>query len=98
MTIAGIETLNSAYESAVDAQSWDEALRILSKIAIRLATTPNLQRNLGGGGSQSITWTSQSIAEQQAFCRQMKASAASALGPFQITKVKYVRPDATDAD
>lgn len=98
MSIADLETLNTAYETAVDAESWSTALAVLSKIAIRLATTPNLARSLGGGGNQSITWTSQSVAEQQKFCRQMLAAAAHATsGPFVMVPVTYARP-ATSGD
>lgn len=96
MTIAQLEALNSQYVTAVDAEDWDTALKVLTKISARLATTPNLSRAIGGGGNQAISWTAQGIAEQQAFCRQMKASAAHATsGPFVMVPVTYQRPDAT---
>jgi hypothetical protein len=94
MSIADLEALNTAYITAVDAGDWNGALNVLTKIAVRLATTPNISRGMGGGGSQSIAWTSQSIAEQQAFCRKQMAAAAHATsGPFVQVPVTYARPD-----
>lgn len=96
MSIAELEALNTSYVTAVDAGDWNGALSVLTKIAVRLATTPNLSRGIGGGGSQSITWTSQSIAEQQAFCRKQLAAAAHATaGPFVQIPVTYARPDSS---
>jgi len=95
MSLSGIETLNTAYVAAVDAENWDAALKVLSKIAVRLATTPNVSRSMAGGGNQSIQWTSQSIAEQQAFCRRMKAEALAESTGIQQTKVTYTAVDAT---
>lgn len=96
MSIADIEALNTAYVTAVDAADWTTALSVLSKLAIRLASTPNVARSLGGGGSQSIVWTAQSIAEQQRFCRQQQSAAAHAVsGPFVQVPVTYQKCDAT---
>jgi hypothetical protein len=96
MSIADLESLNTAYFAAVDSSNWSTALGVLSKIAVRLATTPNLSRNLGSGGSQSITWTAQGIADQQKYCRQMLTAAAHATsGPFVTVPVKYARPDSS---
>lgn len=60
----------------------------------RLATTPNVSRNLSGGGSQSITWNAATISDLIAHCRREKAAvdaAASTVGPWQQTKVTYKR-------
>ena len=96
MSIADLETLNTAYFAAVDAADWNTALGVLSKIAVRLATTPNLSRSLGSGGNQSITWTAQGIADQQKYCRQMLAASAHATaGPFVTVPVRYARPDSS---
>lgn len=95
MSISDIESLNTAYVSAVDAGSWDAALKVLTKIAVRLATTPNVSRSLAGGGDQSIQWTSQSVAEQQMFCRKMKAEALAESTGIQQTKITYTAVDAT---
>lgn len=96
MSIADIEALNTAYVTAVDAADWTTALSVLSKLAIRLASTPNVARSLGGGGSQSIAWTAQSIAEQQKFCRQQQSASAHATsGPFVQIPVVYQRPSTT---
>ena len=96
MSIAQIEALNTEYVAAVDAADWTAALNVLSKIAVRLATTPNLSRGMGGGGSQSIAWTSQSIAEQQAFCRKQMAAAAHATSGRGVqVPITYARPDSS---
>lgn len=96
MSIADLEALNTAYAAAIDGGSWDTALEVLSKIEIRLITTPNLARSLGGGGNQSIAWNSHSIAEARRWLMQRKAAGYGASGPFQQTPVTYQRADDTD--
>lgn len=95
MSISDIESLNTAYVAAVDAEDWSKALKVLSKIAIRLATTPNVSRSLSGGGDQSIQWTSRSVTEQQAFCRKMKAMEVAESAGIQQTEITYTAADAT---
>jgi hypothetical protein len=95
MTIADLETLNTAYATAVDAEDWDGALKVLTKISIRLATTPNVSRSLGGAGNQSIGWNLQNVAEQQAFCRKMQAASRTASGFLQQVPITYQRAGET---
>lgn len=96
MSISDLETLNSTYSSAIDAGDWDAALTALAKIEVRLLTTPNLSRSLGGGGNQSISWNAQNIAAARQWLQQQKAAGYSTSGPYQQTPVTYQRADATD--
>ena len=94
MSIAELNTLYSAAATAMEAGDWDTAITKLMAMQARLASTPNLTRNLAGGGSQAIAWNGVNITELIGQCRINKAqalSAASASGPFQSTKVTYTR-------
>ena len=93
MTIAELNTLYSAAVSALDSGDYATAISKAMAMQVRLATTPNLTRNLGGGGSQAIAWTSESIAEFIAQARRLQSAARAAAsgGPFQTTKVTYKR-------
>jgi len=97
MSLTDLETLYDTYAAAVDAESWDTALATLSKIAVRIATTPSkMARSVGNGGRQEMELNGQFVSEQQAFCRKMKAAAAHASsGPFVQVPVTYTRPTDT---
>jgi hypothetical protein len=94
MSISDIETLEAAARAAMAAAEWDNAISYLLQLKARLVSTPNLTRNLAGGGSQSISWNSADIESLVAECRRQKAAgavAASDTGPWQATKVTYTR-------
>jgi len=95
MSIADLETLYDSYAAAVDAENWGVAAATLSKIAIRIATSPvKMSRSTGGGGRQEIELDAQWVSSQQSFCRRMQtasAAAGSTAGPWQTTTVTYKR-------
>lgn len=94
MSIAELETLYAAAVAAIDAADYDTAIAKIMAMKARLATTPNLTRGLGGGGSQSITWNPAQLDSLIADCRKMQAAALSA-GGITLIPVTYARPDAT---
>jgi len=95
MSIADLEALYAAFSGARNAGNYDAAIGCLMDMKARLATTPNLSRNLGGGGSQSIAWNPSQLDSLIADCRKMKAAAThAASGPFVTVPVTYQRPDA----
>lgn len=76
------------------AADWSAAITTLMQIQTRLATTPNIERQLAGGGSQKVGWNASTISDLIANCRRNAASASvanSTVGPWQTTKVKYKR-------
>lgn len=93
-----IEQLNTLYTAAVafiDSGDYSAAILKLMAIQIRLATTPNLNRATGGGGSQGIAWNAAQIDSLIAQCNRLIASdIAASTGPFQQTKIKYARAEA----
>jgi hypothetical protein len=96
MTIAELDTLYSAAVAAIDAGSWSTAIAKLMAMKARLATMPNLARNLSGGGSQSITWNATQLDSLIADCRRQQAAsyaANSSYGPYQQSKVTYELAD-----
>lgn len=96
MSIAQLEALYTNYAAARAAGSYDAAIGYLMDMKARLATTPNLSRNLGGGGSQSIAWNATQLDSLIADCRRMKIAATHATaGPFVQVPVTYQRPDAS---
>lgn len=98
MTISELTTLKTAALAALASADYDTAIEKALAAQMLLAVTPNISRNLAGGGSQSITWNPSQIDQFVAHCRKLKSAstaAASTTGPFQQTKVKYVRPDIT---
>ncbi len=97
MSIAELNTLYTAAADAMASAEWDTAIQKLMAIQARVASTPNVTRNLPGGGSQSLTFNPGSLSKTIADCRRQKAAAlaaASTAGPWQTTKVTYAR--ATD--
>lgn len=96
MSIADLNTLYAEVVAAIDAGSYDLAIRKIMAMKARLATTPNLSRSLGGGGSQSVTWNAAQLDSLISDCRKAKAAASHATsGPFVCVPVTYQRPDAT---
>lgn len=94
MSIAELNTLYTAAVAAMDSADWDTAITKLMAMQARLASTPNITRALGGGGSQGIAWNAASLKDLIAECRRNKAAvtaAASETGPWQTTKVTYKR-------
>jgi len=93
MSIAQLDTLYDAAVAAMDAADYSTAVLKLMTIKARLATTPNLSKSLGGGGSASITWNATELDTLISQCKQLKAQArAASNGPFQQTKITYARP------
>lgn len=93
MSIAQLETLYEAAVAAMDAADYSAAILKLMAIKARLASTPNLSKSIGGGGSSSITWNAAEIDSLITQCKQLKAQArTSTSGPFQQTKITYARP------
>ncbi len=92
MSIAQLNTLYTAAVAAIDAADYDTAIAKLMAVKLRLATTPNINRAIGGGGSEAISWNAAEIDTLIAQCRQMKSTAlAAASGGIQSTKVVYGR-------
>jgi hypothetical protein len=96
VSIAELNTLYEAAVAAIDNGSYDVAIAKIMAMKARLATTPNLSRNLGGGGSQSIAWNPSQLDSLIADCRKMKVAAAHAVsGPFVQIPVTYRRCETT---
>jgi len=92
MSIAELNTLYTAASAAMESADWDTAINKLMAMQARLASTPNISRNLGGGGSQGITWNSATLADLITNCRRQKAAALAASGgPWQTTEITYTR-------
>lgn len=98
MTIAQIDTLYTEAISALDAGDYATAIRKAQAAKLRLATTPNLARALGGGGSQSLAWAGAGTIDSFiAECRKALAQKlAESSGGLQQTKITYARPTSTD--
>ena len=93
MSIAQLDALYEAAVAAMDARDFSTAILKLMAIKARLATTPNLSKSLGGGGSSSITWNAAEIDTLITECRKLKSETLAARsGPFQQTKIAYARP------
>lgn len=94
MTIAELNTLYSSAAAAMASASWDDAITYLMQMQARLASTPNIMRQLAGGGSQQIQWNASQIDALIVQCRRNQAAAvgaASTGGPWQTSKVTYKR-------
>lgn len=94
MSIAELNALYASAASAMASASWESAITYLMQMQARLASTPNVSRQLAGGGAQSIAWNSATIADLIAQCRKNLASSrasANTTGPWQTTKVTYRR-------
>lgn len=94
MSIAELNSLYSSAQAAMASADWAGAITYLMQMQARLASTPNVARQLAGGGSQSIAWNSASIKDLIAECRRNLAAAkvaASTGGPWQTSKVTYKR-------
>lgn len=94
MTIAQIDALYTEAVAALDAGNYATAISKALAAKLRLATTPNLARALGGGGSQSLAWAgAPAIDAFIAEVRKLKAQAlAESSGGLQQTKITYARP------
>jgi len=93
MSIAQLDALYTAAVAAIDAAEYSVAITKLMAIKIRLTTTPNITRSMGGAGSQSIAWNSETIDSLIAQCRQLQAAVTSASTGIQQMKVVYARAD-----
>ena len=92
MSIAELNSLNSAASAAMESADWDTAITKLMSMQARLASTPNLERDLGG--SQAISWNPSGLDALITHCRRQKTAAtaaASTSGPWQTTEVTYKR-------
>jgi len=98
MSIAQLETLYSAAIAALEAGDYATAILKATAAKFRIATTPNLARNLAGGGSQQISWNDASAIDRFiADCRRAASAAtAASSGAFAQSKVTYARSTTTD--
>lgn len=95
MTIAELNTLYASAAADIADGDWSGAKKTLLKMQARLASTPNVTRTTGDGGSQSITWNPASIEKMLATCDKMLAADAAAdstTGPWQQSKITWKRP------
>jgi hypothetical protein len=99
MTIAQLNTLYTEAVAAIDSGDYTTAIKKLMACKVRLATTPNLTRGLGGGGSTGMSWNPAQLESLIEDCRKLKAAALvnSTSGPIQATKVTYTRVDSDDS-
>ncbi len=96
MSIAQLDALYTAAVAAMDSGDYDTAILKLMALKVRMVTTPNLSRALGGGGSQSIGWNRGDVDSIDSLirqCRQLQAAVATG-GMFQTSKIVYARPTA----
>lgn len=94
MSIAELNSLYTSAAASMASADWSSAITYLMQMQARLASTPNVERQLAGGGSQKIGWNSATINDLIAQCRRNLAAsrvADSTTGPWQTTKVKYKR-------
>jgi hypothetical protein len=92
MTIAELNTLYSTASTAMASADWASAITALMQCQARLATMPNMSRDVGSG-SQSIQFSPGDIPGLISLCRNNQSAAqAVSLGPFQECKVAYARP------
>ncbi|HEX5102405.1 MAG TPA: hypothetical protein VFV87_01245, partial [Pirellulaceae bacterium] len=68
--MAQLEALYLAAVAALDAGDYDTAIVKAQACKVRLATTPNVDRSLGGGGRQQMQWTN--AAALDSFIRECK--------------------------
>ncbi len=88
------QTLAIEAQAAFDRADFETALLKAGQLQVILAASPNLARNLAGGGSQSISWGGAgSLPAFISLCRQLKTQQLiAAHGPWQATKIVYQRP------
>lgn len=97
MSVSQLEALYSEAVAALDAGDYALAVKKALAVKVRLATTPNVLRSLGGGGQQHLVWANQQALDR--FIAECKAlSAADTVGSagLQMMKLKYARPDGGD--
>lgn len=94
MALSDLETLADALDAALADGDYDTAISKAIALKSRLAITPNVARNLAGGGSQSLAWLNavalDGVIKQ---CRAEKARVAAETYGIQRTKITYARPD-----
>lgn len=92
MTLAELDTLYAAAAAALESQDYVTAITKAQQARLRLATTPNTAR-AAGGGSTSIAWPNLAAIDSFiADCRRaQQTSQAASGGPFQQTRIRYVR-------
>lgn len=93
MSIAQLQALYATYSADRAAGDYDGAIGAVDDMIALLAITPDLEGSAGGGEiSQTIKFRSHDLQLLVAELRRLKAeSLAAASGPFQRTKVTYVR-------
>ncbi len=93
-----ITTIAQQAQAAFANADYDTAIVKAGQVQALIMGTPNLARNLAGGGSQSISWPGGGTVEQFiALCRRLQTQARiTAGGPFQTSKVVYERPTTTE--
>jgi hypothetical protein len=92
VSIAQIEALYAEAIAALEAGDYRAAIRKAIACKARLATTPDIDRSLAGGGQQSLKWANavaldSFIAETR---KLMAQSIAESVG-LQQSKIRYRR-------
>lgn len=93
MSIAEIEALYAAAVAALDSGDYAAAIIAATKAKLRLGTTPNLSRSLGGG-NMSTTWNDATavdkfIADCRALQKAAQAASTTSGGVFRQSAVRY---------
>lgn len=95
MSLSDLNTLYAAAVAALDAADYATAIRKAMAIQARLATTPNVTRDLAGGGSQGLSFNPSQLDSFIANCRKL-ATAASFSTAIPVSKITYERAETTD--
>lgn len=90
-----LSALYDAYVVAEAAEAWADAESIVRKAMLLVAHNPDLEKSAGSGGRQSIKWNGQLLPDLLRALERARAAAVASdddTGPWQSTKITYVRP------
>ncbi|MDQ3288923.1 MAG: hypothetical protein M3Q42_11835 [Pseudomonadota bacterium] len=93
MSASQLETLYSEAVAALDAGDYDTAITKAMAVKVRLATMPNVERSLGGGGKQRTEWAN--AASLNTFILECRRLKGASLG-LQQSKITYARPSLSE--
>lgn len=92
MSKSALDALYTSYSTAIEGGDYDAAIAALLRMQALLDSTPDIVYGFGAGQNSARFRPSQ-IPALIAECRRLKAAVlAAASGPFQQTKITYVRP------
>ena len=98
MSFADLESLYVAAVAALEAGDYATAIRKALACKMRLATLPDAERSLAGGGRQQLTLANAAALDGFiAQCKQLQSSTVAASRGVQRTKIEYGRAR-TDGD